>query len=434
MNKKIKVLVITYLPWRNDTSVGNSYSNIFDGMDDKFEFAHIYFRDGMPENNLVHRYFHISEKGLMKSIFSRRPVGKAFMLDNPMTTKKVTFSKYYNRMRQLRWEIFLYARDLVGLLGKWKTRELHAFVDDFNPDLIFGTLGYVPVINRIMIYLKHYLSVPLITYPWDDYYSLKRVSFSPFFWGRNLSERPLIKKCAIESEFLYTITAQMQQEYTHYFKKDCRLLYKGYDFSEEPNFRTGQSDLLKIVFMGNIGSGRWKVLEKAAGAIARINRHNPVKINLFIYTLSPTDEKIQKALNLPGSCNLMTPVPNEEVLSTMEAADILLHVEPTTIKDKLFFRLSFSTKIVDYLHSGRCILALGGHTAAMDYLKENKAAVVEPVADKFEEVLLRLANNQNLINEYGKRAWFCGKNNHDIRVIQETIFKDFSETAGKSEE
>lgn len=35
--EKIRVLVVSYLPWRNDVSVGNTLSNIFDGMQDKIE-------------------------------------------------------------------------------------------------------------------------------------------------------------------------------------------------------------------------------------------------------------------------------------------------------------------------------------------------------------------------------------------------------------
>lgn len=54
---------MTYLPWREDNNIGNSYSNIFRNTDkDKYEFAHIYVRDGMPQNKLVHEYYHISEK------------------------------------------------------------------------------------------------------------------------------------------------------------------------------------------------------------------------------------------------------------------------------------------------------------------------------------------------------------------------------------
>ena len=60
--QKIRILVITSMPWRNDNNIGNSYSNIFSGLEHKIEFAHIYCRSGMPQNNLCHKYFQITEK------------------------------------------------------------------------------------------------------------------------------------------------------------------------------------------------------------------------------------------------------------------------------------------------------------------------------------------------------------------------------------
>ena len=58
MQRKIRILTITYTTWREDNNLGNSYSNIFKGMDDRLEFASIYFKDTMPENALCHNYFH----------------------------------------------------------------------------------------------------------------------------------------------------------------------------------------------------------------------------------------------------------------------------------------------------------------------------------------------------------------------------------------
>ncbi|MCM1186099.1 MAG: glycosyltransferase [Lachnoclostridium sp.] len=430
MDRKLRVLVITYLPWRNDTNIGNSYSNIFTGMDDKIEFAHIYFRDGMPENSLVHKYFHISERELVKSIFDRKPVGKAFYLEDPVNTSKVVFSKGYNRIRRTRWESLLLARDMIGRLGRWKSQQLLEFVDEFNPDLIFGTLTYIPVINHIMIYLKKYLRIPLITYPWDDFYSLKRLSWSPMFWIRILSERQAIRKTALASEYLYTITGQMQKEYERYFHKECRILYKGYHFEGEPDEKTECAEPIQMVYMGNIGSGRWKVLGKLAKAVFEVNKQGK-KIELWIYTLSPLNSRIEKELNIENASRLMPAVPNEEVLNVMSAADVLLHVEPTTLKDRLFFRLSFSTKIVDYLFCGRCILAVGGQTAAMDYLKENDAAIIEQNENDYVKMLRRLADDSQIIIEYGKKAWKCGKRNHDITMIQNRIYMDFTKIVCK---
>lgn len=61
--KKLKVLLVTSMPWRDDNNIGNSYSNIFGDLEN-VEFAHIYCRAGMPQNKIVKKYFQITEGGI----------------------------------------------------------------------------------------------------------------------------------------------------------------------------------------------------------------------------------------------------------------------------------------------------------------------------------------------------------------------------------
>lgn len=425
MKRKIRILVITYTTWRDDTNLGNSYSNIFKGMDDKFEFAHIYFKDSMPENRLCHKYFQVSEKGLFKSLINRKPVGKTFELENPMDTPKASFSSAYNKARALRWEIFLMARDYLASWGNWKTKDLDHFIEDFQPDLIFGNLHYIPVINKMMVYVKQKFNIPLVIYPWDDFYSLKRISYSPVFWLRYLSERRWIKKCAVNSDLMYTITKEMKEEYKRYFGKDSHILYKGHVFDKEADIKSVDSKPIHLVYMGYIGSGRWKVLGQLAQIVQKFNEKDN---NLFldVYTMSPHTPAIESALNIEGSCRLNNPIPSSETMGVMHSADILVHVEPINNADMYTYRLSFSTKLVDYFYNGKCVLAIGGNTSSMSYLKENDAAFVVDDVTKSESVLANLIKSPHLIEEYGRKAWNCGKRNHQIQNIQKMIYEDFS--------
>jgi hypothetical protein len=427
MDRKIRVLVITYLPWRNDVSVGNSYSNIFKGMNDRIEFAHIYFRDDDPDNVLCHRYFHISEKELAKSILTRKPVGNAFYLENPRTEKKIKFSSKYNIARRLRWQIFLLAREMTGRLGVWKSKQLDLFVEKFKPDLIFGTLTYEAVVNQVMIYLKRKFEIPLVTYPWDDYYSTKRKSYSPVFWIRFFLYRPWMKACAQESEFLYTITEMMKNEYSICFNKECRPLYKGYDFKDENRIEYSRKKTtpIKMLYTGYIGGGRWTVLAELAANIERINREKPNSFFLDIYTLSPINEKMREKLNMKGSSMIKGAVSAEKVLELQRESDVLIHVEPVDMYGRLQNRLSFSTKIVDYFYSSRCILALGGFTASMDYLKKQDAAIVEENLRNIISVLKKMQENPGMIKEYSEKSWNCGLKNHNIKKIQDSVYEDF---------
>lgn len=430
MDRKIRVLTITYTTWREDNSLGNSYSNIFKNMDDRFEFASIYFKDNMPQNKLCHKYFHISEKKLFKSVLTRRPVGEAFYLENPMDTPKATFSNAYNKARSLRWEIFLFIRDYMSSCGNWHSSELDQFIEEFKPDIVFGNLHYVPVINKLMIYVKKKFDIPLVLYPWDDFYSLKRISYSPIFWMRYLLERRHIKKCAMNCDFMYTITKQMKEEYKRYFGKDSHILYKGHAFEGEPKGKKNINAPINIVYMGYIGAGRWKVLAQLAKIINDINR-NAQKFYMDVYTMSPHTPAIEKALNIEGTCKLNDPIPSEETMNVLNRADILVHVEATNNADMYIYRLSFSTKLVDYFYNAKCVLAIGGNTASMAYLRDNDCAFVVDDVNKSKDVLERLVDNPNLIIEYGEKAWNCGKKNHRIENIQKMLYNDFCKIVEK---
>lgn len=222
----------------------------------------------------------------------------------------------------------------------------------------------------------------------------------------------------------------MKEEYSQYFNKKCKVLYKAYDFSGEPEIKSNVEYPISIIYMGNVGAGRWKELGKVAQSVKAINK-NEKKCFLKIYTMSPCTDEMEKALNIENASALLEPVSTADVLKTMQGADILLHVEPTGKRERNFFRLSFSTKIVDYLYNARCIVAVGGNTAAMSYLERNNAAVVIENESKIQEELEKLIDDPKKIEEYAHKGWECGKRNHQKKAIQDMIYSDFIQTVNK---
>lgn len=426
MVRKIKVLVITYLPWREDNNIGNSYSNIFANTQDKYEFAHIYIRNGMPQNTLAKDYYHISIIKMMKRMFKPNlVVGERMKIEDFSQTEKTQFSSFFKKMKMLRWPVFFLVEELAGLSKSWKTKEFDQFIDDFDPDLIFGTLPDNPLISNLMLYVKNRKNIPLVTYPWDDYYSLHHSNLSPIFWIRKMMQRHYLYKTAQASEFLYVISNLMKDEYELAFKKDCRLMFKGYNFDASKTLEKKKVEYtIQLVYMGNIGAGRWKTLALLASAIRDINVDGP-KMMLNIYTLSPTDDKMKAALNIDGTSRLNLPVPNEQKQKVMDGADILLHVEPFKKSEYQFYRASFSTKLVDYFYSAKCILAVGGMTASTDYLVRNDAAICITDKCSIKENLMKIVDKPQLINEYAKKSWDCGLINHQIDKIQTRMYNDF---------
>lgn len=223
----------------------------------------------------------------------------------------------------------------------------------------------------------------------------------------------------------------MCDEYAGYFNKEFKVLYKGYEFGQMPDIKDATVPL-KFIYMGNLGSGRWQVLGKIAEAINELNRVGK-KAEMFVYSMSPKTDAMVKALN-SGDSHLMPPVDNKDVLPTMKSADVLVHVEPASLKDRLFFRLSFSTKLVDYFYNARCIFALGGDTGSIRYLKDNDAAIVETDIHKIKDQINRLLTQPSLVKEYAEKAWRCGLRNHQIQKIQDGIYADFCNVIQKRNE
>lgn len=76
----LRILILSNTPWDNSNSFGNSFSNIFSGIDN-IEIANIYCRYGEPDNCIVKKYFQITEKSLIKILKTARPrPGKKYLL------------------------------------------------------------------------------------------------------------------------------------------------------------------------------------------------------------------------------------------------------------------------------------------------------------------------------------------------------------------
>ena len=130
-------------------------------------------------------------------------------------------------------------------------------------------------------------------------------------------------------------------------------------------------------------------------------------------------------LEYPVSVRWMKFVSSEEIAVIQKEADILIHVESFALKDRLKVRLSFSTKLVDYFKSGRCIFAVGSRKlASIDYLSKNQGAVIAYKESEIKRKLERLISSPKLRKKYAHKAWECGRRNHQRKIIQKTLQSD----------
>jgi hypothetical protein len=422
----MKILVVSKTPWNNDNSFGNTYSSLFEDMEN-VEFANVYCSFGYPKNNIKGSYFQINEKTLIQNLVNpKRRTGRIIDEVDSHVELNNKEMKIINNVKKNRSRVFFWARRLIWWIGRWKSVELKDFVNDFKPDIIFVPLYHSTYLNQIMLYIKKISNVKMVTYVSDDVYTLKQFSISPFYWLDRLATRRMIKKVVNQCEYIYVISDIQKEEYEKCFNKDCRILTKGADFSNKKPILKNASMPLKLVYTGNIGGGRWKSLSNIAKALEKMNRTDK-KAEIYVYTMTPISKKMEKALTIKDTVYLMGGVPFEKIPEIQNNADILIHVESMKLKEKLVVRHSFSTKLVDYFYRSRCIFAVGPQgIASIDYLKNNDSALVAIDKSSIEEKIKSIIENPFLIDEYAQKAWDCGKRHHEIKDIQHRLLNDLN--------
>lgn len=419
MEKK-NVLVITKGSWSNTNNTGNTLNNFFSGWNgDIYSIA----CSAEPSNDTIcKRHFVLPEKDLIKKLIERR---KDFGYEdhNNLDSDKIAKEEeeFYGYYRTHKSHFKYLSRDILWRIAGWKSKELDGFLKSINVDCIF-MVGYgQSYLYDILHYVVKKIDKPYYIAFMDDYYTLKQVSASPCFWIRRFYLRMIIRKTVRDACALYAISPKQAREYSSLLKRKFVVLNKFCNISEIENHKNEENETIRIIYAGNIMCGRYKTLGLVAEAVHRFNEDN-INVVLSIYTRNPLTERIKKHLHIYGNVIFGGSISAEEVENKLKESDIVLHVESFDLHERYDTRLSFSTKIVDYLRLGKCIFAIGwSKSASMEYLKDKDAAVLAYKQKEIYPKLYSLIQEPELRKQYETKAYLCGQSNHSI-ALRDSIF------------
>ena len=427
----MKILFISMSPIQKGVSIGNTFLNVFEDFPD-VQFFSVYTKNGYPDSS-IERAFQITYKQLLKRLLHRtKTVGRTVperdgQENAPAEDKMVTFA------RKKRYIPMFWAQSLLWLPPYWKSEALHTFLDEVQPDLLFTILSDSVPLNKLIWHIQCYLQKPLVVYAWDNNYTLQLGLTSPLVFLNRCINRHYMRKTVQKAEQLYVISEIQKQDYEKAFGVSCKILTKSADFSGKPPVKSKYNSPLQLVFTGNIGTNRWKSLAIIAEALEQINQ-NGVRAQLRIYTATPLTAKMEKALKKGDSSFIMGSVPANEVPKIQEAADILVHVEALDLKNRLAVRQSFSTKLVDYFKAARPILAVGPReVASIDHLIRNDCALNGETVEEVRSALESVLENRGKLDELSKKAYACGKRNHNAELMHHMLQTDLETIARRVE-
>lgn len=425
----MKILVLSAEVWRDDMNGGNVLSNILKGLD--ADIAQVFCNPGNPNNVLCKRYYQMTDRMVMRSFFSRRPVGKELIYEEyPRDEEERTVAeqpnkKWYAFFHRYRLGIFYAARNFLWNHSNWKNDGLKKFIDEFNPDVIFAPCYGSKFMLRLTRFVAERTGKRVISYISDDSYTLKQFRLSPYFWLNRFSVRRQLRKTFPYYSLVYTMTETQQEQCERDFGANMRILRKSADADAIPEKSSVYSPI-RLIYAGGIYLNRDKTLAKIVKAIKSINK-NGVKMTLDIYTANEILKKHQRWLSDGVHSRIHSAISLEELRRIYAESDIALHVESFSLKNRLEVRMSFSTKIVDCLSSGAATMAVcdrlqGGYR----YLKETDSALCVDSLDGIEDVLRDISEHPERIIEYAQKAKDCIKANHDEKTTEAMLREDFA--------
>ena len=422
----MKVLIISCESWREDNNAGNVNTNLFENSD--FEFANIYCSPGEPFNNLCKKYYQMTDRMMIDNIFRRKEIGEERYYNEwpkEISGKKdiKASSRFYKFFRRYNFSFFYLLRTIIWQLGKWNNKGFKEFIKSFEPDIIYAPCYGTKEMIDVVIAAKNVVNVPVVSYVWDDVYSLKQISFAPSYWIRRLLFRHTLKINQNIFDLMYTMTDEQKEELENELDIKLRVLKKGGNFDDACS-RKVINNPVRIIYAGNLLYGRFDTLKKIVQALKKINK-NEVKAKLYIYSGDVLLKKHYKYLHDGRSSEIKGCVSYDELKKIYKKMDVAIHVESFELKYRYLTRLSFSTKIIDCLESGCAILAIAWKKqAGYQYIKKNDIGIcINDVAD-IKAILENMISDREVIEKYSACAIEYGRENHDARINRERFWDD----------
>lgn len=423
MNKNAsKILVSSVDPWSENVG-SDTLSALLAGFN-RSNIASINIRAKKSDSLVAGQYFHIIEGRVIKSILHPSIItGEAYSPSDINSNKDIeSEKKRYNRKVSFGRYFLVLVREILWMLGHWKSPALDQFVSDFNPNVLFFPIeGYIHF-NRINQYIiKTYKPKRVVGYMWDDNFTYKQHRFDLLYFIHRYWLRKSVKSLIHSCDVIFAINPKMKRELDAEYGIDSILLTKPIRDIKTPE-KTEIREPIRMLYSGKLVIGRDKTIAAIVDAIRMVNKEKQ-RVVLDVYSGTPISSNMRARIDVPGSCNLKGFVPQKEVLEEQQKADVLLFVESLTKQD-MSARLSFSTKITDYLSAGKCIWAVGNKDLApIDYFKEEDSAVVSCTETEIINQLFSIVDNNNIILTYAQKAFRCGVDNHN----RDVIFQRFSD-------
>jgi hypothetical protein len=416
------LLVITINAWSDKNSTGNTISNHFGGWDNA-RTSNIFLRDEEIDNNICSNYFRICESDIINTLFRGKYLGTKIKISKDNTIKsmlkKAKESKLKSFFIRIRPTTILLLREIFWKIGFRRKDKLDDFLYKNQPQIIHIHCPNLIYGHRVLHYCYKITKAKVVVFFGDEIYTYKN------FWPLNFINQTIlrywIRKTINISDINYAATPELCSYYSKIFDKEFKVLYKG-AVIKVPKPKV-ISKPIELVYAGNLLYGRWEVLALILQAIEKISdKQNHFHLSIFSGT--SLSQKMNNSLNTKYS-TVSGAKPFHEIEKILQNGEIVLHVESFKKRHIKITKYSFSTKIVDCVQSGSCIMGVGpSSVSSINFLKKSNSAIVSNSFDGICADLKNIVYDDNIIYNCSDKMYNFSKDIFNLHDIRNRLYKD----------
>ncbi len=399
--KEPKVLVIAANPFSDINNNGKTLKSIFSQFR-KENLCELYFRpqdNATGDGEYASSYYAVSELDIIRSINGfKRKCGGVQIFEKAKDIEIVE-DKTYQKLLHGNLKNNAFLRSLLWKTRKWNTKEYREWYRECKPEIIFALLGGPSTSYTMALEISRELNIPLALYYTDDYliHPLKRTLTDKIRYKREL---PKYKKIVDYASIRFCIGDLMCEEYRQFFGKEFLPIMNLADIIPFESMMV-KNEKLVLSYFGGLFLNRWQSLSKLADLVGD-------KGIVRIYSGNKLTEEMKAAFN-KLNIQFMGVVNGDALKQAQLNSDILLHVESDSEEMRALTALSISTKIPEYLMSGRMILGFGpSEVASMRLISDNNLGIVlsaDAPIEELKESVQNILTNEPMRIEYAKKGY-----------------------------
>ncbi len=302
----------------------------------------------------------------------------------------------------------LFLTDTLSLFPYESSNKLLNFINAVQPDVIYSTVENLRIIT-ILMEIHRKFKIPFVPHFYDDF--PKILFSSPFSIFYRLYFNNAVARLISQSKSCLCIGEAMCMEFSNRYNQFNFLplmnSVEKYYGEEEPNNFINLDRKLRFCYTGGLHLKRADVIVSICKSFDYFLKN---EIELYIYSSHKDWDFHKDKFSSFNFIHYRGTYKKDDFFKFTSQSDVLLHVESFDFSIRNYTRFSISTKLPEYLSTGKLILAIGpSDIASMMYLIENKAALI-----------INDVNNLNLINEVLQYLYYG--NISDVRFNAQSLF------------